>query len=373
MILHHINKYRVRPSVSIIPMQKSGLYQIFVSDIRKSFNILFTDEIYLNILSKLDGTLSLDEIIRINALNEHQIKGLIKLLEILIERCVIEDYEIVKSRFSHPFRRVLNFIASYVPYNKVNEIWERIISSRIIIVGAGAVGSWVVHLLGQSGIKYFTLIDDDIVKSHNLNRSLFKISSIGKFKTYALEQMLNEKIEDYYNIESFNTKIMNSYQLIDIVNKYKNEKFIVINCADYPSVSQTSAIINEAAFLCDFPYIIGGGYNMHLSLIGPTIIPGKTPCFYCISHAMDNMGIDTLKNADRIVKEHRNLGNLAPLASISASFIANECLKLLVGEPYMRPVMFGKRGEFNFLTKKINIQQYDIWPECICQKNKLIK
>ena len=358
--------FRLRPSVSLTPLPQAGRYQFFLSDIRQSFNMQFADDVYTAILRTLDGSLTFDQLVRQHALNEQQARGLQKLFELLCDRCVLEDLQVVQARTEDPFRRVKNFLASYVPYEHVETVWRRVVNGHAIIIGAGGVGSWVVSQLAQFGVRHFTLLDDDVVKPHNLNRSVFSRESIGLPKTQALAEMLSARIGNYYSVDQVSDKLKNPHQLVALLQGAGCGRTILINCADYPSVSQTSGIVNEAAFACNVPYIIAGGYNMHLSLVGPTIIPGETPCFHCIAHAMEQVGIDALEGAERIVKEHRNLGNIGPLAAISASFVANECLKLLVGQPYMQPTMLGKRGEFNFLTKKLTLEEYGRWNECPC-------
>lgn len=357
--------FRLRPSVSFVPMPQQGTYQFFLSDIRQSFNLAFADEDYVKILSNLDGSVPYSRMAEAYDLSDRQLVGLERLFEVLIERCAVEDARIVASREADPFRRVKTFIGSYVPYYDVESAWQRIADSRAVVVGAGGVGSWVVSLLAQMGVRHFALLDDDVVKPHNLNRSLFTKGDVGTRKTLALERMLTARREGYYTVRAVEEKLESAERLIALLKDDLEQHTVLINCADYPSVAHTSAIINEAAFALDLPYIIAGGYNMHLSLVGPTIIPGKTPCFHCISHGMDQLKVAEIEGAERIVKEHRNLGNLAPLAAISASFVANECLKLLLGLPNLQPTMIGKRGEFNFFTKKLVLEEYEVWDECL--------
>lgn len=95
-----------------------------------------------------------------------------------------------------------------------------------------------------------------------------------------------------------------------------------------------------------------GGCNMHLSLVGPTIIPGKTPCFQLRFHGMDQPSESEIEGAERIIKEHRNLGNLVPLAAISASFVANEYLKVLLNLPNLNPAMIGVNVESSTSSRK---------------------
>lgn len=364
--------FRLRPSVSFVPIaQRKGTYQFFISDIRRSFNLAFADMTYVRILSDLDGSLSYNRLVETYALNKHQRVGLGRLFDVLIERCAVEDFRVVASREMDPFRRVKTFIAAYVPYPGVEAAWQRVADSNAVVIGAGGVGSWVVSLLAQMGVRHFTLLDDDVVKPHNLNRSMFTNGDVGTLKTRALERMLAVRRTEYYKVRTIPEKLRSSEWLISHLKGDAHQGTVLINCADYPSVAHTSAVMNEAAFALDLPYIIAGGYNMHLSLVGPTVIPGKSPCFHCISHGMDQLKVAEIEGAERIVKEHRNLGNLAPLAAISASFVVNEYLKLLLDLPNLRPTMIGKRGEFNFYTEKLVLAEYGVWDECpYCSREK---
>lgn len=357
-------RFRLRPSVSFVPMPQEGTFQFFVSDTRQSFNLAFEDSDFVKILSKLDGSLSFDRLTEVYSLSDRQLVGLDRLFEVLIERCAVEDVRVVASRETDPFRRVKTFIGSYVPYCDVETVWQRITESCAVVIGAGGVGSWVVSLLAQMGVRHFAVLDDDVVKPHNLNRSLFTKGDVGTRKVKALGRMLAGRRDGYYTIRAIEEKLESPERLISLLKDDLRTKTVLINCADFPSVSHTSAIINEAAFALKLPYIVAGGYNMHLSLVGPTIIPGETPCFHCISHGMDQLKVAEIEGAERIVKEHRNLGNLAPLAAISASFVANEYLKLLLNLPNLKPTMIGKRGEFNFFTKKLVLEEYGVWDEC---------
>ena len=321
------------------------------------------EDFYLEILTSLDGTKSFNKIVSDYKLNQKEVRGLNLFFELLIERCVLEDLDIVSNRINHPFRRVVNFIGSYIPYHAVTAAYENITNSHAVIIGAGGVGSWVVMQLAQMGIKNFTIIDDDVVKPHNLNRSIFSLSQLNQYKASSIKEQLKTKKKGYYSVVPILEKVDSAKRLLTHLENLPATS-VLINCADYPSVAQTSAIIHDAAFEKNIPYMIAGGYNMHLSLVGPTIIPHRSPCFHCISHGMDQLHIAEIDQAERVVKQHRNLGNLAPLAAISASFISNECLKLLLDCPKVPPTMLGKRGEFNFFTKKLSLEEYDYWEEC---------
>ena len=77
---------------------------------------------------------------------------------------------------------------------------------------------------------------------------------------------------------------------------------LIINCADEPNVDKTSRIVAEYAMEKRIPHIIGGGYNLHLTLIGQTIIPFKTACFECFNLFLKELNDTSLRNVKKLHK-----------------------------------------------------------------------
>jgi len=154
--------------------------------------------------------------------------------------------------------------------------------------------------------------------------------------------------------------------LRDIIGQYFTncENKLVINCADYPNVDFTSQIINNVCVPLDIPFIISGGYNLHLSLLGPTVIPHKTACFDCMKFTLDELNKIGSKKLIRLDRTRRSLGSLVPLTAISASFVINEAIMVLLKSPYIEPAMVNRRGEFNFFTNTINYIELPKRNEC---------
>ena len=60
---------------------------------------------------------------------------------------------------------------------------KKILSSKVLIVGVGGLGSPAVEFLSRAGIGSLGIIDDDIISLSNLHRqSLYNTSDIGKLK-----------------------------------------------------------------------------------------------------------------------------------------------------------------------------------------------
>lgn len=71
--------------------------------------------------------------------------------------------------------------------------YQKLKNSKIAIVGLGGVGGYVVEGLARSGVENFTLVDDDIVKSSNMNRQIIALqSNLGKYKA----ELWGERIKD---------------------------------------------------------------------------------------------------------------------------------------------------------------------------------
>ena len=353
-------KFRLRPSVSLIPTKDQMVWEFFQSNTRRTKHVRVHDLALIDAIKDLDGVgVSVSGLVRKYGLsNEFP-----RFLEYLSSSCLVEDVYIANQANESPYNRVINFLADYFPSSELLAAFERIRSSHVLIVGVGAIGSWISLLLAQSGVKSFTLCDPDIVKPNNLNRSLFMNSDIGKKKTEAIIGRLkdiNKDIDAY----SFDFLVESESDLEKVKSESRTGFDLVINASDFPNVDITSEIISTFCMKHELPHIISGGYNLHLSLIGPTIIPNKTPCFLCIKQGLEREQPEDFSKIKKLVRPKRNIGNLSPLAGISASFATFEAIRVLVKSDKLKPIMTGRRGEFNFLTSKINFSEYSQIQNC---------
>ncbi len=351
-------RYRLRPSVSIIPTKDHSVWEFFQSNTRRIKHFKLSDSILIEIVKELDGVTLAELVEKYNT-----DAPIDKFITHLYENCYIEDFDIAQKLNDHPFNRVINFIADYLPTHEAIRRFDEIQNSQVVIIGCGAIGSWVAQLLCQNGITNFTLCDSDVVKHGNLNRSLFFYGDIGKKKVISLKESIERinKNAKVFCVDSLITCEKDVYNALELSGGMAD---LVINCSDFPNVDTTSGFIGKACIKRQIPHIIAGGYNLHLSLIGPTIIPGKSPCFHCIQSGLEKEVPIDFTNTRKLYREKRNIGNLAPLAGISASFVAFESLRVLIASNKMLPYMMGKRGEFNFLTSKLNFSEYSKLPDC---------
>jgi len=95
------------------------------------------------------------------------------------------------------------------------------IPKNAAIIGCGGIGSWLCINLALIGVENIIIFDPDRVEYSNLNRTLFRIRDIGKYKTTALKQLIEER--------RINCNI------IAINKRYSNEKLencLIFDCTD---------------------------------------------------------------------------------------------------------------------------------------------
>ena len=172
-----------------------------------------------------------------------------------------------------------------------------------------------------------------------MNRQLFFDSkNIGKYKVDVIKRKLNDA-----NIVTFKKTVSPSEDLEELV---RDSDFLV-NCADSPSIVETTRIIDKYALKYNIPYCIAGGYNMHLGMVGPIIVPGKTATFEDFIEFQKNS--DPLKDFEKI-KDIEDTGNLGPIAGAIANIQVMEIFKYLIGKGESN---LNKFAEIDFLNFNI--------------------
>ena len=84
---------------------------------------------------------------------------------------------------------------------------EKIIKSKVLIVGAGGLGCPVIDYLSRAGVGNIGVIDHDKVNTSNIHRqSLYNSRDIGKFKVSVLKKKI-KLINPQVKIKIFKQKI----------------------------------------------------------------------------------------------------------------------------------------------------------------------
>ncbi|MDP0506041.1 MAG: ThiF family adenylyltransferase [Fusobacterium sp. JB019] len=350
-------KPRIRSSVGVVVNE--GQIEFFKGNIRKSL-IVKIDEKVSKLICSLDGESTVDEIADKYKMNNYTKKKFLKFLKFLkTNSIIVDDLEIKKTKDREIYSRVFSMLEDYFSSEeKVQMAWNNIKKSKVLVIGIGAVGSWIAANLIQSGVENLILMDNDKIEISNLHRQWGYIEEdIGKFKVEVLKKRLldiNEKA---------NISIVKKMLCEETLNFFDGEKLdLIIDCADKPTVDQTAIWIGEYCMKKNIPHIIAGGYNLHVSLIGQTIIPYKTACVKCFEKQLKEQNDLDIANMKKLAIAGRKIGSLGPMCSISSSFSSLEAIKVLTKT--ITPTNINRRGEFNIYDMDVKYKEYKKLDNC---------
>ncbi len=112
-------------------------------------------------------------------------------------------------------------LESIIPKEKL----EILKNKRIMVIGLGGVGGYVVESLVRSGITNLIIIDKDIVDITNKNRQIIALNStLGRTKVEVFKERILD-INEECNIEGLNI-FLDKTNTYDIINKYKPDYLI---------------------------------------------------------------------------------------------------------------------------------------------------
>ncbi|MBY6347283.1 HesA/MoeB/ThiF family protein [Providencia rettgeri] len=197
------------------------------------------------------------------------------------------------------------------------EAQERILASRILVVGAGGLGSPVVAYLAASGVGSIILVDDDQVELSNLQRQI----------AHTTDRLGWDKVESAkLHIEQLNpeVKVTPVVQRLDEAGlmHWVQQVDLVLDCCDNFA---TRHAINRACVALRKPLVSGAAIRFSGQISTYDLRQPDAPCYHCLFPEADD--VEELRCA--------TTGVLSPLLGMVGSAQAVEALKLLggFGEP----------------------------------------
>ena len=194
---------------------------------------------------------------------------------------------------------------------------ERLLAARVLIVGAGGLGTPVILYLAAAGIGTISLIDGEYVELSNLNRQItHTTASIGDAKVdqaAAMARALNPAI----TITPIQGRLEDGN-----MDTLLASHDLVIDCSDN---GETRYRIGDGAHRHGIPLVFGGAVRtegqlgvFHSGIAGQ---PG-TPCYRCVFPDMPD-----LQQAPGCSEA----GILGPVTGVIGSMQALETVKLILG------------------------------------------
>lgn len=188
-------------------------------------------------------------------------------------------------------------------------VFEMVKKSHVAIAGLGGLGSNIAISLARTGVGNIHLIDFDIVEPSNLNRQQYRIKDLGKYKTEALKDEI-EDINPFVNVIYDTVKITED----NIEDLFENDEIV---CEAFDNPAAKAMLVNN--FLEKYPEkkLISAsgmaGYESSNSIITKKICKNFYLC------------------GDGITDAKVGRGLMAPRVSICAGHEANAVLRLILG------------------------------------------
>lgn len=201
----------------------------------------------------------------------------------------------------------------YLPQKRVEEIGEagqkKLFSSRVLIVGCGALGSPVAMYLAGAGVGRIIIADFDNVDFSNLHRQVFyKEDEIGLPKYSVLKERmlsLNSNIQ---------VEVIPSLVNRKILNKLEKDIDIIIDAADNPS---TTYMLDSFCVKNGINFVTAGVSGWEAQIF--SYFPGGTS-YSDIFIKPDN---------ENNIMPCSITGIMGPTAGFAASLMAAEAIKTL--------------------------------------------
>jgi len=228
---------------------------------------------------------------------------------------------------------------------------KRLKNSRVLIIGAGGLGSPALLYLAAAGVGTLGIVDFDTVDESNLQRQVIHgQSDIGKSKAQSARDSIHE-INPLINVVLHEERLEND-NVFEIFNQYD----LILDGTDNFA---TRYLVNDAAVLLNKPYIWGSIYRFDGQ--ASVFWAENGPCYRCLYPEPPPPGM---------VPSCAEGGVLGVLCAAIGSIQATEAVKLLmgIGDPLVGRLMIYDALEMTYREVKIRKD-----PECpICGKNPTI-
>jgi len=189
----------------------------------------------------------------------------------------------------------------------------------ILLIGLGGLGTEIIRQLAALGIRNYILVDDDIIKTENLNRQLcFSNNDVGRYKVDVISEFL-QKENPGCKAKTYQQKIKKTEDLLNILQKNENVD-LVINCADTP-LYVINEIVLQALSNEKTPCIFGG-VGMFNGTIGPLLKTRREKKIWLKKYNFINKNVEFVPNC---------IGSNGVTNALIATIMANEISFFLLG------------------------------------------
>ncbi len=228
---------------------------------------------------------------------------------------------------------------------------EKLLRSRILVIGAGGLGSPIAMYLAASGVGTIGIVDFDVVDISNLQRQIaHSTADVGTPKTDSAEKAM-KAINPDVTVEKFDLKLT-SENIMDIIKDYD---LIVDGTDSFPA----RYLINDACVLSGKKNVYGSVFKFEGQ--ATVFSPGEGPCFRCLYPEPPPTGM---------VPSCQEAGVFGVLPGFIGMIQATEAIKLFLG--IGRPLV-GRMLIYDALRMEVREMKIRKDPECpVCGEHPTV-
>ena len=218
----------------------------------------------------------------------------------------------------------------------------KLLAAKVLIVGAGGLGSPASMYLAAGGVGQITLYDNDEVDLSNLQRQIAHHSDdVGTDKVISTQHTLKQLNPD---VSVIAVKQRLEGDLLD--EEVKNAD-VVLDCSDNFA---TRFAINKACVTYKKPLVSGAAIRFEGQV--SVFVPGEnnSPCYNCL-----------YRNEGEEQQNCATNGVIAPITGIVGSIQALEAMKLII---HIGEALTGRLLLIDGLTMAIRTMRFKINPGC---------
>ena len=189
---------------------------------------------------------------------------------------------------------------------------EKLLASKVLVVGAGGLGAPVALYLAAAGVGTIGIVDADEVDLSNLQRQIIHgTADVGKAKVKSAKETMNAMNPDV-EVKTYRM-FVDSSNIRELVREYD---FIIDGTDNFPA----KFLINDACVLEKKPFSHAGIIRFKGQLM--TYVPGEGPCYRCVfKNPPPKDAVPTCKQA----------GVIGAMGGVIGSLQAMEAIKYLIG------------------------------------------
>lgn len=229
---------------------------------------------------------------------------------------------------------------------------RRLDRSRVAVVGLGALGSVCANLLARAGVGTLRLIDRDFLEMTNLQRQVL-------YDEEDVTLNLPKAVAAQRKLEKINSEIRVEAHVADISALSADELLGDIDLIiDGTDNFETRFLLNDYSLMRKTPWIYGGAVRTEgMSYV---VFPDDPPCLRCLFGGTARQA--EMQTCDQV-------GILAPVAHLIASFQATEAIKILAGYRDLVDRRLWKVDVWNRQFKSITVEHLQNLPCSGCSSD----